>query len=133
MNKSVMILEPPSLSTLAESKKLEIKKTMPLGFEVSVKKVEEEVVAVKRKRKEPNSLSQKKKKVRTFSFRLSKKEKLKSREMLIFMTERRRKDRKRGSEREKRRLHLLLYRKCERSVTFLILNYLPIHLFITAM
>lgn len=61
INKSVMILEPPSLITLKSQKELEIGKTAPKAFEVSLKpdlSIDEPLK--KRKRKEPNSLSVKK-------------------------------------------------------------------------
>jgi U3 small nucleolar RNA-associated protein 23 len=61
INKSVVILEPPSLTTRAAVTKLEIQKTAPLAFEVSAKAKPEAVVEIKkRKRKEPNPLSVKK-------------------------------------------------------------------------
>ncbi|KAL2919293.1 hypothetical protein HK105_200936 [Polyrhizophydium stewartii] len=70
INKSVLILEPPSIATLEHVKQIEIIKTMPKKNEVKVTRDEEiqilEPAAKKRKRtKEPNPLSVKRKKPKT--------------------------------------------------------------------
>ncbi|KAJ3326002.1 WD repeat-containing protein 34 [Boothiomyces sp. JEL0866] len=60
INKSVIILEPPSKATLERSKELEIQKIQP--DLPKKRKLEEEPEAPKKKKKEPNPLSVKKKK-----------------------------------------------------------------------
>lgn len=65
INKSVMILEPPSQSTLSSMQESEIHKTEPKSFEVSVRTSEaDEITDTKKRkrRKEPNPLSVKKSK-----------------------------------------------------------------------
>ncbi|KAJ3050349.1 Small subunit processome component [Rhizophlyctis rosea] len=68
INKGVTILEPPSRETLQAIKDMEVAKTKPQSFEVSVLKkpeTEEEPVKKKKKVKGPNPLSVKKKKHET--------------------------------------------------------------------
>ncbi|KAJ3314228.1 WD repeat-containing protein 34 [Boothiomyces sp. JEL0838] len=60
INKSVIILEPPSKASLERSKELEIQKVQP--DLPKKRKLEEEPQAPKKKKKEPNPLSVKKKK-----------------------------------------------------------------------
>ncbi|KAJ3269300.1 hypothetical protein HK104_005150, partial [Borealophlyctis nickersoniae] len=66
INKGVMILEPPSAETLQKIKEIELAKTRPQSFEVSILKKDvgqtEEPVKRKKKVKQPNPLSCKKKK-----------------------------------------------------------------------
>ncbi|TPX55822.1 hypothetical protein PhCBS80983_g04996 [Powellomyces hirtus] len=67
INRSVVILEPPSAATLDMIKQMEVAKTLPQAFEKSVLNKPEEAVPEppprKKKPKAPNPLSMKKKKV----------------------------------------------------------------------
>lgn len=62
INKSVVILEPPSVATLKRSKELELKKLIPKGSLLNVEKKVEPIRRFKKRPSAPNPLSVKKKK-----------------------------------------------------------------------